>query len=102
MIPVKIIIPHHELRWCLYDHAKLREMVHIYKTKTSYFTHLQIGFHTHIIHMSHKMMCREVEDLTHGFGNFRLNGVNTPWVLSRLTLMLNFWFWFRSSLGLLE
>ena len=39
--------------------------------------------------MSDNMRCREVEDLRHNFGGFLLNGLNTPWVLGRLRLMLN-------------
>ena len=35
------------------------------------------------------MMCREVDDLRHDLAVFLLNGLNTPWVLSRLRLMLN-------------
>ena len=39
--------------------------------------------------MSNNMMSREVEDLRHDFDIFLLNGLNTPWVLSILRLMLN-------------
>ena len=64
------------------------------KQKLVSFTHPKSVFNTYIIQMSHKMMCREVEDLRHDLGIFLLNELNTPWVLSRLRLKLNFWFWF--------
>ena len=94
MIPVEIVMPHFKLGWRHYNHIKLCETVHIYNTKAIHFYPPQIGFYTYIIQISHKMMCREVEDLRHGFGGFLLNEPNKPWVLSRLRLMINFGFGF--------
>ena len=55
-----------------------------------------LGFHTHIIQMSNNIVCRQVGDLGHDFGGFT-NGLNSPWVLSRLRLMLRFSFGFALS-----
>ena len=53
----------------------------------------------YITQMSHKMMCRDAEDLRHSFGNFVLNGLNTPWVLSRHRIILIFCFGFFLALA---
>lgn len=51
------------------------------------FTHPTFGFHMYIIQTSRKIICHEVEDLGHGVST---NGLNIPWVLSHLRLIIRF------------